>query len=71
MAGSLKFKDHSPGRKQDPLSKITRAKRPGGVAQAVKYLPCKHEVLRTNSSTTKKKKKAKKNLNSSPRQTCP
>jgi hypothetical protein len=36
--------------------------RTGGVAQAVEYLPSKHEILRSNPSTTKKKKKKKKSL---------
>jgi hypothetical protein len=29
------------GKKQGPISKITRAKRAGGMAQAVKHLPSK------------------------------
>jgi hypothetical protein len=33
------------GKKQDPIYQITRAKRAGGMAEAVEYLPCKHEVL--------------------------
>jgi hypothetical protein len=35
------------GKKQDPISKITRAKKAGDVAQAVECLP--HEALRSNS----------------------
>jgi hypothetical protein len=42
---------------QDPISKITRAKWTGGVAQAVEGLLCKHEVLSSNHSSIKKKKK--------------
>jgi hypothetical protein len=45
------------GIKQDPLLKITYTKRVGRVAQVVKHLPSKHEVLSSISSTTKKKKK--------------
>jgi hypothetical protein len=41
--------------KQDPISKITRAKRAGGGAQAAKHLPSKHKVLSFNPSTTLKK----------------
>jgi hypothetical protein len=33
------------GKKQDPISKITRAKMAGGMVQTVEYLPSKHEVL--------------------------
>jgi hypothetical protein len=45
------------GKKQDPISKITRAKRAGGVVQAVEYLPNKHKALTSNPNTVKKKKK--------------
>jgi hypothetical protein len=41
---------------QDPVSKITTAKWTGGVAQVIKHLLCKHEVLSSNSSLTKKQK---------------
>jgi hypothetical protein len=47
---------------QDPISKITREKWTGGVAQAVECLLCKREVLSSNPSLAKKKKKEKKNL---------
>jgi hypothetical protein len=40
-----------------PLSKITRAKRAGGMAQAVEHLPSKCDTLSSNPRTTKKKKK--------------
>jgi hypothetical protein len=33
---------------QDPISKITKAKWTGGVAQAVESLLCKHEALQFN-----------------------
>jgi hypothetical protein len=35
---------------QDAISKITRAKPAGSVAQAVKYLFCKHKALSSNPS---------------------
>jgi hypothetical protein len=34
-----------PGIKQKPISKITKAKRTGGVAQVVEHLPSKHRAL--------------------------
>jgi hypothetical protein len=37
--------------KQDPILKITRAKRAGGVAQVVEYLPTKCESLISKPST--------------------
>jgi hypothetical protein len=47
------------GKKWDPISKIARAKRVGGMAQAVEHLPSKHEAPSSNSSipspTAKKK----------------
>jgi hypothetical protein len=43
------------GKKQDPTAKITRAKRTGGMVQAVKCLPSKHKAWSSNCSTTKKK----------------
>jgi hypothetical protein len=42
------------GRKQDLVSKIIRAKRAGDMAQAIVCLPCKREVLSSNTSTVKK-----------------
>jgi uncharacterized protein YoxC len=44
------------GKKQDPISKITRVKRVGGMAQAVQHLSSKFKVLSSNFSNTKKKK---------------
>jgi hypothetical protein len=38
------------GKKCNPISKITRAKRAGGIAQLVEHLPSKS----SNPSTTKK-----------------
>jgi hypothetical protein len=34
----------SPGIKQDPISKITSAKRAGGMAQVVEHLSSKHKA---------------------------
>jgi hypothetical protein len=42
------------GKKQGPISTITRAKRAGGGAQTVSDLPSKYEALSSNPSTTKK-----------------
>jgi hypothetical protein len=42
--------------KQDPISKITRVKRAGGIAEAVESLPSKWESLSSNSRTAKKQK---------------
>jgi hypothetical protein len=39
---------------RDPISKITRAKWTGGVAQAVEHLFCKCKALSSNPSLTKK-----------------
>jgi hypothetical protein len=52
----------SPGREfeREPISKITRAKWTGGVAQVVERLLCKCEVLSSNSNLTKKKTKKRK-----------
>jgi hypothetical protein len=44
------------GKKQDPISKITRANRAGGVAQVEEHLPSKSEALSSNTSTAKNKK---------------
>jgi hypothetical protein len=38
------------GRKQDPISKITNAKRAGGVAQVVELLPSKCKALNSSPS---------------------
>jgi hypothetical protein len=42
------------GTKQDSTSKIPRAKRAGGVTQAVECLSSKHEVLSSNTRISKK-----------------
>jgi hypothetical protein len=44
---------------RDPISKITRAKWTGGVAQAVECMLCKHETLNSSPSPTGKKRKKK------------
>jgi hypothetical protein len=41
---------------ETPISKITRAKWTGGMAQAIEHLLCKCEALSSNPSLTKKKK---------------
>jgi hypothetical protein len=41
---------------RDPISKITRAKRTGGVAQVIECLPCKHKALNSNPVQPKEKK---------------
>jgi hypothetical protein len=43
-----------------PISKITRAKWTGDVAQVVKCLLCKYEAINSNPGTTKKKKRVRK-----------
>jgi hypothetical protein len=47
------------GKMQDTIPKITRAKMARGMAEAVEYLPCKCEVLSSNSSPAKKNLKLK------------
>jgi hypothetical protein len=44
----------SQGNNQDPISKITRAKKTGSMAQAVEHLPKKHKALSLNSSDANK-----------------
>jgi hypothetical protein len=44
---------------QDPITKVTRVKRAGGVAQAVEHFPSKHKALSTNPSNTKTNKQTK------------
>jgi hypothetical protein len=39
---SVKQEDLRPGKKQDPISKITREKEAGDIAQEVEHLPSKH-----------------------------
>jgi hypothetical protein len=54
--GRLWFKV-SPGKQfRDSISKTTRAKWSGGVAQVVDYLLCQHEALSANPSPTIKEK---------------
>jgi hypothetical protein len=49
---------------QDPIKKLTKAKRIGGVAQVVVCLSSKHKTLSSNPSTEKKKKQKKKQRHS-------
>jgi hypothetical protein len=48
-----------------PISKITGAKRTGGVAQAAECLFCKCKALSSKPSPTKKKKKKEKEIKKS------
>jgi hypothetical protein len=41
------------GKKQDPISKITRAKMAGGMAQPIEHLLHRKEVQSSNSRTAK------------------
>jgi hypothetical protein len=41
------------GKKQHPISKTTRAKRGGGVAQVIECLPTKCKALSSNPRTAK------------------
>jgi hypothetical protein len=43
------------GKNEDPVSKITRAKKAGCMAHIVEHLPSKCKTLSSNHSTTKKK----------------
>jgi hypothetical protein len=45
------------GKKGDPISKITRVKRAGGLAKAVEHLLSKCKVLSSKPCTTKNKNK--------------
>jgi hypothetical protein len=45
------------GKKRNPISKITKAKRTEGVNQGVEHLPCKCKALNSNPSTGKKSQK--------------
>jgi hypothetical protein len=46
-----------PSKKQDPISKITRAKRPTGVVQVVEHLPSYCKVKSSSPSTNPPPKK--------------
>jgi hypothetical protein len=46
-----------PNNSQEPISKITRVKWTGSVAQAVEHLLCKYKALSSNPSSIKKKKR--------------
>jgi hypothetical protein len=49
-------------KKQDPISKVTRVKRAGGMAQAVEPLPHKCKTLSSNPSIAKKVKVLRNSL---------
>jgi hypothetical protein len=56
MAGNVKRKiiiQASLGKKQDPISKITREKRVAGMAQTVQHVLSKYETLISNLTITK------------------
>jgi hypothetical protein len=42
------------GKKEDSIAKITRAKRDGGMAQAVAFMPSKCDALNSNPNTANK-----------------
>jgi hypothetical protein len=44
-----------PGKKLDPITKITKAKSDGTLAVVTEYLPRKHEALSSKPSITKKR----------------
>jgi hypothetical protein len=53
--GSLKQEDHVPGclgKKQDPISKITRERRAGGMVQVVEHLPMSSNLSADTSSAS-------------------
>jgi hypothetical protein len=47
----------SPGKKQDPISEITKAKKAGGVAQVLELLPSKCTPLPAQKTHKQTKKK--------------
>jgi hypothetical protein len=47
-------------KKRNPISKITRVKRDGSVAQAVECLPSKKKALSSNPSIVKERKEERK-----------
>jgi hypothetical protein len=53
------------GKKQDPTSKITIAKRAEDMIPAVESLPTKCDTLSSNPSITKKKRKKERKRNHS------
>jgi hypothetical protein len=48
------------GKKQDPITKITRAKKAGGVAKVVEHLPPKCKALSPHPVLPKKKKRRRR-----------
>jgi hypothetical protein len=59
MVVNSKYEDCGPSWRQiaRPWLQNNQRKRPGGIAQAVRYLPTKHEAPNLNNSTKRKKKK--------------
>jgi hypothetical protein len=60
MVGSVKYEGLGPswsGQKVRPYLQNNESREAGGMAQAIKCLPSKHEGWNSNSRTTKKKKK--------------
>jgi hypothetical protein len=53
--GSKNKENYGPSIRQDLVSKITKAKRVGGMAKVVEHLPSKWEALRSNPGTAKRK----------------
>jgi hypothetical protein len=57
--GSLKQEDHVPGclgKKQDPISKITRERRAGGMVQVVEHLPMSSNLSATKQTNIQTKR---------------
>jgi hypothetical protein len=47
---------------RDPISKITREKWTGGVAQAVQHLLCKHKALSSNASPARERERGSRSI---------
>jgi hypothetical protein len=54
-SGGSRFKASFGKQMQDPISKISRAKWTGDIAQAVECLFCKLKALNSNPNSTKKR----------------
>jgi neutral trehalase len=50
----IKIKRKDKIKKQDPIPKITKAKRAQSMTQVVEYIQSKHKALTSNTSTKKK-----------------
>jgi hypothetical protein len=55
--GSHEWEDHGPGwpggKPRDPIWKVNKEERTGGLAQVVEWFPSKHKILSSSPSTTK------------------